>query len=144
MFYTCAVSEEPRDPAISRRTLRRSQPRSFSQGTPLSWKQLEGVLSGVGPGLRNLRAIGVAEGDRKTGIEVAETEGASQRKTATPFAELHACSAYNFLRGASQAELGMDRAIAYAYLSAAADFTISQVVDRTVGVHGIIAKSHFA
>ena len=41
-------------------------------------------------------------------------------------------------------ELGMDRAIAYAYLSAAADFTISQVVDRTVGVHGIIAKSHFA
>lgn len=104
MFYTCAVSEEPRDPDISRRTLRRSQPRSFSQGTPLSWKQLEGVLSGVGPGLRNLRAIGVAEGDRKTGIEVAETEGASQRKTATPFAELHACSAYNFLRGASQPE----------------------------------------
>ena len=41
-------------------------------------------------------------------------------------------------------ELGMDRAIAYAYLSAAADFTISQVVDRTVGVHGIISKSHFA
>ncbi|MGP5055599.1 acetamidase/formamidase family protein [Brachybacterium paraconglomeratum] len=41
-------------------------------------------------------------------------------------------------------ELGMDRAVAYAYLSAAADFTISQVVDRTVGVHGIIAKGHFA
>lgn len=31
---------------------------------------------------------------------------------------------------------GMDRAIAYAYLSAAADFSVSQVVDRTVGVHG--------
>lgn len=41
-------------------------------------------------------------------------------------------------------EKGMDRATAYAYLSAAADFTISQVVDRTVGVHGQIYKSHFA
>jgi acetamidase/formamidase len=38
---------------------------------------------------------------------------------------------------------GMDRSTAYAYLSAAADFTISQVVDRTVGVHGVITKSHF-
>lgn len=39
---------------------------------------------------------------------------------------------------------GMDRATAYAYLSAASDFTISQVVDRTVGVHGQIYKEHFA
>ncbi|BBY16297.1 acetamidase/formamidase family protein [Mycolicibacterium litorale] len=39
---------------------------------------------------------------------------------------------------------GMDRATAYAYLSAAGDFTISQVVDRTVGVHGQIYKEHFA
>jgi acetamidase/formamidase len=39
---------------------------------------------------------------------------------------------------------GMDRATAYAYLSAASDFTISQVVDRTVGVHGQIYKDHFA
>ncbi|UCM90619.1 acetamidase/formamidase family protein [Streptomyces marincola] len=38
---------------------------------------------------------------------------------------------------------GMDRAVAYAYLSAAADFHVSQVVDRTVGVHGVIAKEHF-
>jgi acetamidase/formamidase len=38
---------------------------------------------------------------------------------------------------------GMDRATAYAYLSAAADFSVSQVVDRTVGVHGQIYKSHF-
>ncbi|MCZ2838501.1 acetamidase/formamidase family protein [Modestobacter sp. VKM Ac-2985] len=38
---------------------------------------------------------------------------------------------------------GMDRAVAYAYLSAAADFEVSQVVDRTVGVHGLIPKSHF-
>lgn len=43
-----------------------------------------------------------------------------------------------------QNDLGMDRATAYAYLSAAADFTVSQVVDRTVGVHGVIAKAHFA
>jgi acetamidase/formamidase len=36
---------------------------------------------------------------------------------------------------------GLDRAVGYAYLSAAADFAISQVVDRTVGVHGLIRKS---
>jgi acetamidase/formamidase len=40
-------------------------------------------------------------------------------------------------------DLGMDRAVAYAYLSAAADFEVSQVVDRTVGVHGVIEKAHF-
>lgn len=39
---------------------------------------------------------------------------------------------------------GMDRAVAYAYLSAAADFAVSQVVDRTVGVHGLIRKADFA
>jgi acetamidase/formamidase len=38
---------------------------------------------------------------------------------------------------------GMDRSVAYAYLSAAADFEVSQVVDRTVGCHGVIYKSHF-
>jgi len=42
-----------------------------------------------------------------------------------------------------QEDLGMERPVAYAYLSAAADFVISQVVDRTVGVHGVIPKSHF-
>ncbi|MFE9768026.1 acetamidase/formamidase family protein [Streptomyces sp. NPDC005808] len=42
-----------------------------------------------------------------------------------------------------QHDLGMDRAVAYAYLSAAADFEVSQVVDRTVGVHGVIPKAHF-
>ena len=40
-------------------------------------------------------------------------------------------------------DLGMDRAVAYAYLSAAADFQVSQVVDRTVGVHAVISKAHF-
>ncbi|WP_235830740.1 acetamidase/formamidase family protein [Arthrobacter cheniae] len=43
-----------------------------------------------------------------------------------------------------QNDRGMDRAIAYAYLSAAADFAVSQVVDRTVGVHGLINKTDFA
>ncbi len=39
---------------------------------------------------------------------------------------------------------GLDRAIAYAYLSAAADFVVSQVVDRTVGVHGLLRKADLA
>jgi acetamidase/formamidase len=38
----------------------------------------------------------------------------------------------------------MDRTVAYAYLSAAADLEVSQVVDRTVGVHGVIQKAHFS
>jgi acetamidase/formamidase len=38
---------------------------------------------------------------------------------------------------------GMDRDTAYAYLSAASDFSVSQVVDRTVGVHAQIYKAHF-
>ena len=41
-------------------------------------------------------------------------------------------------------DLGVTRSVAYAYLSAAADFTVSQVVDRTTGVHGLIRKSDFA
>lgn len=39
--------------------------------------------------------------------------------------------------------LGMDRAIALAYLSAAGDFEVSQVVDKTKGVHGMIRKGDF-
>lgn len=39
--------------------------------------------------------------------------------------------------------LDMDRAQAYAYLSAAADFEVSQVVDRTKGVHALIRKKDF-
>ncbi len=38
---------------------------------------------------------------------------------------------------------GMEPAVAYAYLSAAADYQVSQVVDRTKGVHGMIRKSDF-
>lgn len=40
-------------------------------------------------------------------------------------------------------ELGMDRAKAYAYLSAATDYEVSQVVDITKGIHGMIRKSDF-
>jgi acetamidase/formamidase len=42
-----------------------------------------------------------------------------------------------------QAGLGMDRATVHAYLSAAVDLTVSQVVDRTGGAHAVIPKSHF-
>lgn len=37
----------------------------------------------------------------------------------------------------------MDRATAYAYLSAATDFEVSQVVDKTKGIHALIRKSDF-
>ncbi|MFI7341430.1 acetamidase/formamidase family protein [Streptomyces sp. NPDC050085] len=48
-------------------------------------------------------------------------------------------SALDFLT----ARTGMDRATAYAYLSAAADFEVSQVVDRVKGVHCLIRKADF-
>lgn len=38
----------------------------------------------------------------------------------------------------------MDRATALAYLSAAADFEVSQVVDQVKGVHCMIRKSDFS
>jgi acetamidase/formamidase len=41
-------------------------------------------------------------------------------------------------------KLGMDRAGAMAYASAAVDFQVSQVVDRVKGVNGMIRKQHFA
>jgi len=47
--------------------------------------------------------------------------------------------AIEFLHG----ELGMQRAVAYAYLSAATDFVVSQVVDKTTGVHARIRKTDF-
>jgi acetamidase/formamidase len=40
-------------------------------------------------------------------------------------------------------EMGMSRAVAYAYLSAATDYVVSQVVDRTKGVHARIRRDHF-
>ncbi len=41
-------------------------------------------------------------------------------------------------------KLGMDRASAMAYASAAVDFQVTQVVDRVKGVNGMIRKSDFA
>lgn len=43
-----------------------------------------------------------------------------------------------------ESTLGMERHLAYAYLSAAADFEVSQVVDVVKGVHCRIRKSDFA
>ncbi len=40
--------------------------------------------------------------------------------------------------------LGLDRATAFAYLSAASDFEVSQVVDRTKGIHALIRKKDFS
>lgn len=40
-------------------------------------------------------------------------------------------------------DVGMAGPVAYAYLSAAADFQCSQVVDRTTGIHALIRKSDF-
>ncbi|MFW2077178.1 acetamidase/formamidase family protein [Acinetobacter sp. ULE_I010] len=40
-------------------------------------------------------------------------------------------------------EYGIDEAIAYAYLSAATDFEVSQVVDKTKGIHAKIRKADF-
>lgn len=41
-------------------------------------------------------------------------------------------------------EYGIDEAIAYAYLSAATDFEVSQVVDKTKGINSMIRKSDFS
>ncbi len=49
------------------------------------------------------------------------------------------CQALAFLTH----DLGLEGAVAYAYLSAAADFVVSQVVDRTTGIHGLIRKADF-
>ena len=40
-------------------------------------------------------------------------------------------------------QYGIDEEIALAYLSAAADFEVSQVVDKTKGIHALIRKSDF-
>lgn len=40
-------------------------------------------------------------------------------------------------------EFGIEEEIAYAYLSAATDFQVSQVVDKTKGIHAMIRKADF-
>lgn len=63
------------------------------------------------------------EGGQQTSLDIA-------MKTAVG-------NAMEFLTG----DLGLDGPLAYAYLSAAADFQVSQVVDRTTGVHALVRKS---
>jgi acetamidase/formamidase len=41
------------------------------------------------------------------------------------------------------AQLGLDRGRAYAYLSAAVDYIVSQAVDRTKGIHALVPKADF-
>jgi acetamidase/formamidase len=43
-----------------------------------------------------------------------------------------------------ESHVGMEPSLAYAYLSAAADFEVSQVVDGVKGVHCMIRKRDFA
>jgi acetamidase/formamidase len=75
--------------------------------------------------------IGLSDPDGAVGGQGSDLDVAMRRAV---------LNALNFL----QNDRGMDRPTAYAYLSAAANFAISQVVDKTVGVHAQIAKSHFA
>jgi len=75
--------------------------------------------------------IGLSDPDGSVGGQGSDLDVAMRRAV---------INALDFL----EADRGMDRATAYAYLSAAADFSVSQVVDRTVGVHGQLYKSHFA
>ncbi len=74
--------------------------------------------------------IGLSDPDGSRGGQGSDLDVANRRAT---------LNALDFL----ETDLGMDRATAYAYLSAAVDFTVSQVVDRTVGAHAVIPKSHF-
>lgn len=41
-------------------------------------------------------------------------------------------------------QLGIDRKVAYAYLSGATDYEVSQAVDKTKGIHALIQKRDFA
>lgn len=41
-------------------------------------------------------------------------------------------------------EFSLDRALTYAYLSAGTDYEVSQVVDKTKGIHALVEKTDFA
>ena len=66
-------------------------------------------------------------------------EGGAQVKTLDEAMKTAVCQALAFLTH----DLGLEGAVAYAYLSAAADFVVSQVVDRTTGIHGLIRKADY-
>ncbi|MFJ8949949.1 acetamidase/formamidase family protein [Streptomyces sp. NPDC102381] len=107
-------------------------------------------------------ALTALEAPLRATVQLSVVRGAAARRVtgllAEPFAEtpthwialgldadldeaMRQCvrSALGFLT----ARTGMDRATAYAYLSAAADFEISQVVDQIKGVHCLIRKADF-
>ena len=81
--------------------------RSTLNGWPLSWSTLEGILSG--------RDVGELRPVNHQRDSAAEAPPQRRDPPGPEFAELHACSAFHFLRGASQpaalanraAELGM-------------------------------------
>jgi acetamidase/formamidase len=75
--------------------------------------------------------IGLSDPDGAVGGQVSDLNVAMRRAVV---------NALDYL----EHDRGMDRTTAYAYLSAASNFSVSQVVDRTVGVHGQIYKDHFA
>jgi hypothetical protein len=41
-------------------------------------------------------------------------------------------------------QFGLERRLIYAYLSAAVDYEVSQVVDKTKGIHGLVPKADFS
>ena len=85
----------------------------------LSWSRLERILSSKSAG--TLHAVGIGEGQRVEYFDKRydpEADGAggsgaepTKAEPAVPFAELHACSAYNFLRGASEPEEIVEQAV---------------------------------
>jgi acetamidase/formamidase len=75
--------------------------------------------------------IGLSDPDGAVGGQVSDLNVAMRRAVV---------NALDYL----EHDRGMDRTTAYAYLSAASNFSVSQVVDRTVGIHGQIYKDHFA
>ncbi|XVQ11970.1 acetamidase/formamidase family protein [Spirillospora sp. CA-255316] len=74
--------------------------------------------------------IGLSDPDGGAGGQVTSLDVAMKVAVRNAIAFLHE-------------ELGMAKAVAYAYLSAAADFEVSQVVDRTTGIHALIRKADF-
>ncbi|PXY31244.1 acetamidase/formamidase family protein [Prauserella muralis] len=74
--------------------------------------------------------IGLSDPDGPVGGQVTSLDVAMRRAVR---------SALRFLTE----ERGMPEPVAYAYLSAATDFQVSQVVDITTGIHGLIRKTDF-
>lgn len=76
----------------------------------------------------NWIAIGLSDPDGSVSGQVSDLNVAMRRAVV---------NALDFL----EHDRGLSRDVAYAYLSAASDFVVSQFVDRTLGVHGLIRKS---